>query len=525
MLMSSITEPVLDRATRGISPDRARSSLAQSHTSLDHRFEEKDAPVEFRLSYASQIARVAFSLVIIDLVVIASSLTLAFFAVQWFGGSIDRLTPILVFGAPALLIGMWLAGCYPAIGLSPAQELQRIVRGCFASSLVFGLAATIVGWTSLPYFPIAIMAFPIVVFCLPLARGLARDWMRKRGVSVPFYFVGCRQEVLQVHHEMSRFSWSFLSPAGRFSFSHRNLEKIHIGDSSDHDLQFEDEVPYLGEVTSVETVGKRSGVNWIIFVGDCNSQKNRQTAETLQQAFPQVICISPQSPAVSTTSSVLSCGLAVGLRYEKNLLLMGPRIQKRLLDIILSFFLLSLSLPLLLMIGLVIRFTSRGPVLLRNPRIGQDGKVFFAWKFRSMVVNADEVLELHLAENPSFRLEWEENHKLKEDPRVTQFGRFLRKTSLDELPQLWNVLVGQMSLVGPRPILEEEVVKYGNTYRDYLKVKPGITGLWQVSGRNNTEYSERLVMVRYYVRSWSPWLDWYILIRTIRTVLLCEGSY
>ena len=142
-----------------------------------------------------------------------------------------------------------------------------------------------------------------------------------------------------------------------------------------------------------------------------------------------------------------------------------------------------------------------------------------------MVCDADAVLQTYLAANPQARAEWERDHKLKRDPRVTWIGRLLRQTSLDELPQLWNVLRGEMSLVGPRPIVDDEIRKYGDVFLEYTRVLPGITGLWQVSGRNNTTYDERVSLDAFYVGNWSVWLDLYILFRTIRVVLLREGAY
>jgi lipopolysaccharide/colanic/teichoic acid biosynthesis glycosyltransferase len=148
-----------------------------------------------------------------------------------------------------------------------------------------------------------------------------------------------------------------------------------------------------------------------------------------------------------------------------------------------------------------------------------------AWKFRSMVQNADEVLCEYLDGHPDFREEWEWNHKLKNDPRITWIGRLLRHTSLDELPQLWNALKQEMSLVGPRPIVQEEIRRYGEDFLLYQMVTPGITGLWQVSGRNNVSYERRISLDSYYVRNWSVWLDLWVLARTIRVVLKGDGAY
>jgi lipopolysaccharide/colanic/teichoic acid biosynthesis glycosyltransferase len=142
-----------------------------------------------------------------------------------------------------------------------------------------------------------------------------------------------------------------------------------------------------------------------------------------------------------------------------------------------------------------------------------------------MVGNADEVLQSYLAQHPEALTLWKETRKLKDDPRITRMGKFLRRTSLDELPQLWNVLRREMSLVGPRPIVEEEVNHYAEKFRLYTRVLPGITGLWQVSGRSNTTYEERVNLDAYYVRNWSVWLDLYILCKTLWVVLCGEGAY
>jgi lipopolysaccharide/colanic/teichoic acid biosynthesis glycosyltransferase len=142
-----------------------------------------------------------------------------------------------------------------------------------------------------------------------------------------------------------------------------------------------------------------------------------------------------------------------------------------------------------------------------------------------MARDADSILMQALGKDPQLRAEWERDHKLKNDPRVTSIGRILRKTSLDELPQLWNILIGDMSVVGPRPIVKQEIAKYGDTFNDYCMVRPGLTGLWQVSGRNNTTYEERVRFDEYYVRNWSLWLDLFIIFRTIKTVAFGEGAY
>jgi undecaprenyl-phosphate galactose phosphotransferase len=179
----------------------------------------------------------------------------------------------------------------------------------------------------------------------------------------------------------------------------------------------------------------------------------------------------------------------------------------------------------LLGLCLAVKLSSPGPVFFLQKRIGNGGREFWCFKFRTMVLDADECLEQYLVENPLARHEWDNERKLKNDPRITPIGRILRRTSLDELPQMFNVLKGEMSLIGPRPIVAEEIEKYGNYFSYYKSVCPGISGLWQVSGRNDVDYAQRVMLDTFYVRNWSLWLDFMILLRTIPAVLRKNGAY
>jgi Undecaprenyl-phosphate galactose phosphotransferase WbaP len=198
---------------------------------------------------------------------------------------------------------------------------------------------------------------------------------------------------------------------------------------------------------------------------------------------------------------------------------------KRLLDVLLSLALGFALAPFLLTIALLVKITSPGPALYGHTRLGRNGKPFRAYKFRSMTIDADRRLRELLENDPQARSEWEASRKLKNDPRVTKLGRFLRRTSLDEFPQLANVLKGDMSLVGPRPIVDEEVPKYGEDFNRIFSVRPGLSGLWQVSGRSDTDYRERVAFDTYYLQSWSVWLDLWVLYKTIGVVLKGKGAY
>jgi exopolysaccharide production protein ExoY len=181
--------------------------------------------------------------------------------------------------------------------------------------------------------------------------------------------------------------------------------------------------------------------------------------------------------------------------------------------------------PLMIILAVFVWAWDGGPVFYGHLRVGRMGQVFRCWKFRSMVVDADKTLAEYLASNPEAQTEWEESHKLRRDPRITVLGRFLRASSLDELPQLWNVLMGEMSIVGPRPIVLAEIARYKSNFSDYCACRPGITGLWQISGRNDVSYDQRIALDMHYSKSRSLLLDIQILASTIPAVIGRRGSY
>ena len=213
------------------------------------------------------------------------------------------------------------------------------------------------------------------------------------------------------------------------------------------------------------------------------------------------------------------------LSIRNNLARRRNRLAKRIFDLILTIIGGILISPILLILAVVVGVDNKGRIIFAHRRVGRKGKPFPCYKFQTMVPNAQERLEEYLAKNPEARKEWEESFKLTNDPRVTKLGAFLRKTSLDELPQLWNVLMGDMSLVGPRPIVAKEVKFYGENIEEYYMVPPGITGMWQVNGRSDTTYEERVGMDTWYVRNWSVWIDLVYLFKTVKTVFTGKGAY
>ena len=258
------------------------------------------------------------------------------------------------------------------------------------------------------------------------------------------------------------------------------------------------------------------------FARNAAQNMNMSVGVTSSASLMDAPSVSPSSSAIRLSPPTVTTSMVVAL--QPALFGSTARALKRTSDIVGVLLLGTLALPLLVLIALAVKLDSRGPVMFGHERIGRGGRTFRAWKFRSMVSNSDLVLQQHLQRNPMARAEWKAKQKLRKDPRVTRLGQLLRKSSLDELPQLWNVLVGEMSLVGPRPIITAERVHYRETIALYEGVLPGLSGLWQVSGRSDTSYEERVELDSHYILNWSFWLDIRILARTIPALLFGRGA-
>ena len=286
--------------------------------------------------------------------------------------------------------------------------------------------------------------------------------------------------------------------------------------------------PVLGSFADAEQVIKATGVKRVFIAAPGMDDHKLGMLIYRIQLLVENIGVIPNLVGVPTggveVETLFNEKLLI-LRLKNNLARPLNRFLKVIFDYTLTLIGGLLISPLLLFIAVWIYKDSPGPVIFKHIRIGKDGKAFPCYKFRTMCVDAKEKLAELLKNNPQARKEWEHDFKLKNDPRITKSGAFLRKTSLDELPQIINVLRGEMSLVGPRPVIQEELARYHEFVGDYLMVRPGITGLWQVSGRSDTTYDERVQMDSWYVRNWSVWLDVMLLWRTIKSVIKCKGAY
>jgi Undecaprenyl-phosphate galactose phosphotransferase WbaP len=406
------------------------------------------------------------------------------------------------------------AGLYQVVGMNPVQELRRSVAGTALGFLIFTGSTFLL--KDARAFPrgIAILTWLAVSLALPLARVAVRKTCGPRtwfGRSV--VILGAGQHGENAIRALQRNPGLGLKPVAV------------LDDRASHAASLRG-VPVLGGVALAPALATQAHIGYgILAMPGLSRVRLMEILNECGQAFDRVLVIPDLLGMSSLCVEATDLGGMLGLEVRHNLLYLPARIVKRGLDLVAIALLAPFLLPLFCVIGCLIKLTSRGPIFYGHTRVGHDSEIFKAWKFRTMVQDADAVLRSHLTKNPELDEEWRLTQKLKDDPRVTRLGKLLRRASLDELPQLFNVFRGEMSLVGPRPIVTSEVEKYGESYGFYRRVKPGITGLWQVSGRNNTTYLERVAFDQYYVLNWSVWLDLYLLARTVRTVLTADGAY
>lgn len=353
--------------------------------------------------------------------------------------------------------------------------------------------------------------------CLIIMRYLLKRILDERKIfRIPLLIIGAQEEALA-------FIKSINNDIGMSSYKVVGL----ISDKNP--VKGLESYPLLGDFKDIEKIIKTTGINNVLIAIPYLEQVKMQNIIHRVQPLVKNICIIPNLTAIPMGGGIdvetFFTEKIMLIRVRNNLERRLNRIIKYLFDMILTIVGTICISPLLVIIAIWIYKDSPGPVIFKHMRVGKDGKEFPCYKFRSMCVDAKEKLEELLKNDPKARAEWERDFKLKHDPRITKSGAFLRKTSLDELPQIFNVLKGEMSLVGPRPIIKAEMERYGNYINDYLMVRPGIAGMWQCSGRNDIDYTERVHMDSWYVRNWSVWLDIMILWRTFKAVFAKKGAY
>jgi len=408
-----------------------------------------------------------------------------------------------------LIVAYWLSGLYSEIWLHSVLELRQLTHVSTVSLAAAAVGAMMTNVSSPLWHAFALV---FVLFAVPISRRIARRvCARYAWWGYPTLIIGSGEGADAAARTLIRARSSGLRP-----------QLMHDPEGGHHKSvrPVVNDLVVLGERVRSEAIQHA-----VVSMPHVSSAKLAEIVDHYTGIVPHLLVLSHCSTLPALWGAARGCGGLSGIEVRNGLLLRTLQGLKRVVDVFVAATTIILALPMLLLIAGFIKMTSKGPILFGHTRIGRRGKPFKAWKFRTMFKGADEILREHLDSDAAARAEWDETQKLKHDPRVTAIGRLLRRTSLDELPQTWNVLVGDMSIVGPRPIINEEVRRYGAALKQYATVKPGITGLWQVSGRNDVSYQQRVQLDQFYIRHWSPWLDIHILAKTVVVLIKRKGAY
>jgi Undecaprenyl-phosphate galactose phosphotransferase WbaP len=412
-----------------------------------------------------------------------------------------------------LLCSLTAAGLYPGVNMNPVEELRRSVSAITLGFFALWSATFLLRDLSQSRL-VYMLAYSFTVALLPLFRAFtrktfaSRDWWGSSAAILGYGITG-----KYVHETLLKNPGLGLKPVAVFD-----------DDPGQH--RHADPGIAFGPIGKCVEITKTQRIPYgIVCMPGLSRDELLNLVDGYGKCFAHLIVIPNLIGMTSLGISAREVGGVIGLEVTQQLLRPASRFVKRCLDLALS---VAVSVPVALLVllsALLIKLEDGGPVFYANERVGFCGRKFRAWKLRSMVTDGDEVLRRYLADNPDEASHWNAKQKLKHDPRLTRVGRVIRKTSIDELPQFWNVLAGQMSIVGPRPILECQVSLYGASFDLYRQVRPGITGLWQVSGRNHLTFAERAKLDKYVIQNWSVWLDLYILARTVSVLLSADGAY
>lgn len=513
---SQLIQPLVSTdAMSTLTSVNGRTVAPRGNESADSLLSRADSLSRYR-----QVVQTSLPLIAADLIAIAGSYllatlgTYALIGMHYYWGLWNNVFAMCVL---YLTVGASL-GLFPASGINPVRELRKQVSSIAVAFALLVAMNGLLGEVTLNEIITIVLAFPMMFVLAPPARFSIRkivsgcSWWGEKVI-----IVGMGRQGVAVYQFLKQLPQRGLKPLGIVDGS-----PGEYWNSAYNNAQFD----FLGTTDEIVSVCRKRQCHWVIAAVANKDEFEVQHILDRCSFVPNLVVLSSSHLTPSMWAESFDVAGLAGIHICDRLLFPIQRYTKRLTDIIVSVALLIICSPLIAAIFGLVKWKSPGPVLYRHRgRIGRGGILFGALKIRTMVANADEVLEDYLSSNPEARREWNANQKLQNDPRIIPgIGRILRRTSLDELPQLLNVIVGDMSLVGPRPIVSTEIEKYGDVFELYKRVRPGLTGLWQVTGRNNTSYADRVRLDAYYVRNWSLWLDYFLLLRTVRTVLLREGS-
>lgn len=440
-----------------------------------------------------------------------------FSTVLWLTQAPHNIAQLIHFHSALAVLTLAMSvvmGLHRGSGMNPVLELRQQVSSITAAHILVVTLSGVFG--SVAPFEVAAVGASWAVCCFlqPIGRAAMRKGLgRQSWWGEPVVLVGDGDGWLEMAQFLRNYPQRGLKLVG--SLGIREALTPVPGESRSRSGTVTTLGRYLGEVHP----------DWVIVAAPEEEMAVVRRVVSTCGGIRNIVILNGFAALPTLWTRSYECAGMFGIHMQDRLLSRRMQLLKRTIDIVGALAIGAVALPLMIAAAILIRLRSPGPVFYQHLRVGRGGRWFKTLKFRTMVQNADRVLDDYLERHPDLKEEWERNHKLRYDPRIIPFvGRLLRVTSLDELPQLWNVLRGEMSLVGPRPIVSEEIGKYQSWYSLYTQVRPGLTGLWQVSGRNGTSYEDRVRLDAYYVMNWSPWMDMYILLRTIRTVLWCEGA-
>lgn len=462
-----------------------------------------------------------YMLMLFDLVGLFLCIGAAFFLVNLINHEMLNFRSFVYYAVffPLFILVYFLADLYPGIMVNPPEEVRR-----FAICNSMCLIAMCVG-----------IAINEKLDLLEFTQSLVQDSSRRAVIyslflAIPFTIVGMVATREIGRHFYGHFDWWGV-PAIIYSTDNSGQEIIerlqrhkylgyHPCAVIDNGTapQSVCSIPVFSPTQTLKDAIKSLDIKVAII---CDYKGDLQE---LMNSYRYTIFVS-KDQILSTSLQIRDLGGILGFSITHNLTWRSNLIIKRIFDILLIILSLGLTVPVMIVLSILIKATTPGPVFYTHKRVGRNGKILGCLKFRSMYNNSAEMLKEILATDPVRRAQWAAERKFIDDPRVTPFGKFLRKTSMDELPQIFNILKGEMSFVGPRPVTDEELIMYGKSAPFVLSVTPGLSGMWQVSGRSDTGYEERVSLDRYYIQNWSIWLDLWIIIRTVGVVLKGKGAY
>jgi len=445
-----------------------------------------------------------------DLIALAVSVVLSVWLYLGQAGlAYARLWPLLLFFPMTYAI----LGLYPGMGLHPAEEMRLTTYATTAVYVVLATAAFLFKVGPVYSRGVYLLAWGFGLILMNLSRPFARRiFCRRSWWGYPVVILGAGETGRLIVRTLLAYPGLGLKPVALF-------------DDDPSKWGSYKGVPILGGIDRAAEVAKAGVRHAILAMPGVTRARIINILDEYVDCFPHLVLMPDLFGLSSLWIRPRDMVGTLGLEVQQRLLLPGLRVEKRILDLVLSVLLGLLVLPLLVLIALAIKLDSAGPVLYHQPRLGRGGRVLRVIKFRTMRGEGESSLSAVLNASAERQQEYEVFHKLHEDPRVTRVGRVLRRLSLDEWPQLWNVLKGEMSLVGPRAYLLRERPQMKGRDATILKVVPGITGVWQISGRSQTTFEDRLRQDEYYIRNWSIWLDLYVLSRSVLVILQGRGAY